>query len=1148
MKLVVSIVLATFLFASTNINNKYQNLLEQDIGRYSKVTLLDVVYEALSNNQKLKADREKVIQAKLKIDDAKGGFLPIVNFIYKTSTNKKRTFGVTKIVNGEERFVNENKKFMDISYKLSLKQSLYAGGETVNKVKSLRESYIVSKNKYILNIKKFIEKVIKNYYDVVFNRESINFNRANFKMLSKILAIVEKKYKSGALGIGELSAIKANIANANSKLSNVQAKFIESYKYYDFLVGSTFQYTVPFENVFSLSLPTVEEIVELSLKNNISLKSYYNNIASQKYKAKAANSKFKPLVDLEFSSKKTPKQEDFEASNEQINRAVLSISYNIFNRNKDKTSFLKNISLIKELMYNLEEEKKKLKWNITRAYHSIISTASVIESNKNEAKETKTVVDSYWKKFKLGDQDLQMLLQAQRQLKNTELELIKNKRNVISSYFKLLSSSGKLMEYFNFDIDNPNFIDFSNSTFNYKQINKKVLSNNATINLDIKISTNCTNNCTNISGEKTSGLEEINKFKNKFMSHSDKAYTIAISKFSSIYDALGFIVKQNLQEDAFAYEYPKSDKLVSNIAYGIFKSKEEASTVMEDLNNTKTKKIYRIEDILNSINKKRVVVKTKNILRIEKVKVGLIKKVFKTDEVFKGKFLNANYGAYSINLATFSDIDKAGKFVNDNNLTSKTFVFTFGDNSEWVKVMYGVYDNYEDAKIEMIYLKDNFVENNQADIYPSIEKIGKKQDLYSKYKNVDINSSINFDDYVEVVLSKTSETKINGNTTAPDLLDINKTMQENMHNDLVANEKENEFEKYRLTKKSVKTISKEFFTVNLAVFKSEKSAQRFITDNNFNNNALIHISGDYIQVIYGLFSNKNEALNCILRMSKKIQSNKPTPVKLLSKFNDFGNDFLDLILTSNMEKNIDTNYQSNDTEFSDEILESQPILEKNLIVNKNYENIDEITEVTKIVESGTQYKEVEKLNLDIKEEGSTSIPVEEIEITTIPLSISTGKILNLDAIKPIIDGNQDNINLDMILDKNKVKSYKVKESNITSVIKLGTSKIKKYRTTFKNKLLSMNNQYGYIIDLETFSSYERAVNFIKNSSLEDMTIIHKAGIKLNYYKVVYGIFKTKDKATEVVNRLLSTISDKPIVKKLSKKFDYYGNKFLDLIL
>ena len=108
-----------------------------------------------------------------------------------------------------------------------------------------------------------------------------------------------------------------------------------------------------------MSLPEVNKLIEISLQNNLSIKTIARNIAYQKYTAEVANSAFKPVIDFELSSKATPKKEDLIANKEVLKTAGLSFSYNLFNRNKDKIEFLRNVSLIRELMYSLEEEKRK---------------------------------------------------------------------------------------------------------------------------------------------------------------------------------------------------------------------------------------------------------------------------------------------------------------------------------------------------------------------------------------------------------------------------------------------------------------------------------------------------------------------------------------------------------------------------------------------------------------------------------------------------------------------------------------------------------------------------------------------------------------------------------------------------------------------
>ena len=103
--------------------------------------------------------------------------------------------GAVDTVNGQDVRVNQQKRYTETSYEVSLRQNLYSGGETTYNIKSLEEKYLAAKYDYMSKVQKFVEGVIKNYYDVVFNKEAIELNRQNFKMLSKISAIVEKNIR-----------------------------------------------------------------------------------------------------------------------------------------------------------------------------------------------------------------------------------------------------------------------------------------------------------------------------------------------------------------------------------------------------------------------------------------------------------------------------------------------------------------------------------------------------------------------------------------------------------------------------------------------------------------------------------------------------------------------------------------------------------------------------------------------------------------------------------------------------------------------------------------------------------------------------------------------------------------------------------------
>ena len=195
------------------VTNYKEDIVDRD--NYIKVSLIDVVLETVSQSNNVKAAREKVIQSNIKLDDAYAGYLPSIDGTYKSARTETKP--------GDDG--KTNKYFGDESYKLSVRQNIYAGGDTYTEIKSLEKKYEVAKNAYRLVIAKEIENAIKAYFDLLFNFNSLTVNIENMDRLQEVLEIVNIKYESGATTIGDLSSIKANVSNAESKLIKIQSKF-----------------------------------------------------------------------------------------------------------------------------------------------------------------------------------------------------------------------------------------------------------------------------------------------------------------------------------------------------------------------------------------------------------------------------------------------------------------------------------------------------------------------------------------------------------------------------------------------------------------------------------------------------------------------------------------------------------------------------------------------------------------------------------------------------------------------------------------------------------------------------------------------------------------------------------------------------------
>jgi len=865
--LIFNILLAQELQPQLNgaVTNYKEDIVDRD--NYIKVSLIDVVLETVSQSNNVKAAREKVIQSNIKLDNAYAGYLPSIDGTYKSARTETKP--------GDDG--KTNKYFGDESYKLSVRQNIYAGGETYTEIKSLEKKYEVAKNAYRLVIAKEIENAIKAYFDVLFNFNSLTVNIENMDRLQEVLEIVNIKYESGATTLGDLSSIKANVSNAESKLIKIQSKFNESLEYYKYIVGDEFVKTFPYEESFDTSIDDFDQIVQNAIENNINIKTYKLNIESQKYQLLNSKSGFKPKVDLELSTEKITDQEDFE-ENERNNKVQVILSYNFYNKGRDKNKILTMNSLVRELNYRLKEEIRKLKWTLSKLHRSIVSVTNASVSTKAEVLASQEMVNAYWDGFKLGEQDLQELLQGQRQLNSAQLDLIENKKSAITDYFKLLSNTGDLLSYFKLNINEDNFIDFTRSDYtnllktpaqdalvNDLEKNKEKeitanIDNNVTDNIDNNTTIAADENLTKIEDNNTTvvadnnttatknSLDDLLEFESKFLESDDNKWTVRIYYFDKVYQALDFGNEKKISKDIFVFDTLDKNKIKTNIAYNIFDTEQLAQATSDDLNVTNlNKKVFSIKDIKELYNG----FKNKKLQTKQKVKKV---KPFQTNQKFKKLFLNAPKDLYTINITSFSSIAQAKELLDKEKIYDNSFVFTYGEENEWVKVMYGVFETYEDANAALEKLEDIKVKYE-----PVIETITSKQELYKKYNST---IPVNDDLIIEEELQKTPKE----NTTKS--IEENQTIKVNSFGD---------FQDRFLN------APKEYYTLNLATLYTQESGQNFYLKNSDAIDIFVFKFGQestMYKAMGGIYSTYEEAQEVLEKLPNNLQKNKPRIEKI----------------------------------------------------------------------------------------------------------------------------------------------------------------------------------------------------------------------------------------------------------------------------
>ncbi len=1116
-----------------------------DIEKYQKVSLMDVVLETVSSSDLIKSAREKVIQSEIKLQDGISQYYPTLNFEYGYGKNR---------VSPAEKDV-KFKYFNDRNYKLVLNQNIYAGGTTKNDIKSLKKKLDLAKNQYYIALSEQVQKAIKAYFDVVFSYRTVHISEQNMEKLKKILDIVTVKYENGAVSIGDLTAIKASVSNAQTQMVKVKSKFIESLRYYEYIVGEKYAETLPYEKNFNINVSTFELLYDRAVKRNRDLLSYYESIAAEKYALKSEKGNFAPKLDFEVSVDNIMEQDgnktdDLENRQETVN-GKFKLTYNLYNGGRDKNKILSSYSQIREMNYKLYEEKKKLKWNISKLFTSIKSTNESLKSNISEVISLRKMVEAYWEEFKLGEQDLQALLQGQKQLNSAETELIKYESSNIVDFFTLLGTTGDLLAFFDIDPEHPKFIDFAKS--NYVQdvyIDDKFLNEKERIEKQAKIKEE--EKMKELLVSKAKQDENIEEFTTKFVNSSDSFYTIDIGLFPNIKDANSFIKSNKLDANSFAYSIVNGVNIFSKVTYGIFENLENAKMALENLKNSEfdkqlnIKQVKAVKKLYNDyINGLKVEVKplppeikiVEKVNTVERLKQEKKEKEFVYSEEFRNKFMQANPNYFTINVASFKNEKDLQNILKTNeSLYKNSWAYNYMDITKLTKWVYGVYEDYPKAQNAL----NLFVNQNRDKYYPVIQKIGKEQEQYManlkynivpekpkaeyevvkvsskiEYKNpidlesIELNKEPKLNDKVKDLLPKPEVIKEEDKVITPevDVLPIeNSVLPPKLNETQIIKSKEDKLKQFNneAFKKSFLEAPKTYYSVNIGTLFDVNKVQDFINNYKLNDKVFVFEVGeklDSIKIMYGVFKNRDEALNAIKALpAGLVKTNKPYIEKIFRKQDLYKLYHLSarkpneqVVTTSVVEESIVKGRDINDVVYFDEQDSSTPV---NGVLKLNNSNL-----VSRVLSASSSYYTIDVTLIN--------------DINIIENFLNFYKIKKNSVLIPILDesGNVSSVNIIYGIYKDEEGAVNALKLLPQNLIKANNSKVVKIKSKQQMLKVALSSPEEDIIEDEPINVTPFS-NKIKKE--ENIKKIDKKVIENKSVKVLPNFIEKRENTTNIV--------------------------------
>lgn len=404
-------------------------------GDTQESTLSEVLRVAISNSDLLKGHYEKVNQFGYRSDEAEADYYPITTF--QGGVDKTRA---SSDLNGEE-------EYQTYIGTLKVTQSIYSGGATSSEVARYANLKKEAKKNYINVLQNEVLTVIEAYLNVVYQKETYIAASENMKVLNNILEIVNIKKQNGAATLAEESSIRASVADANKSLVTIESRYADAVNEYEYVVGEDVQMFHPYQKEFIVGLEEFPNILSDIEKNNPQLKALNDRYVAKKHELRWNESSYYPKVDLIGTYGDENSYNGGDGYRKEGN-IMVQLNQKIFDGFETKYIKKRVLSEMSEINYNIEHQKKRLKWDAKKLYNSVQTLKETYENSATQLNARQDMVNSYWEKFRYSSQDLFILLSAQNDLFQIKFDRLQYNKNRILDSFRLLALQGKLLDYF----------------------------------------------------------------------------------------------------------------------------------------------------------------------------------------------------------------------------------------------------------------------------------------------------------------------------------------------------------------------------------------------------------------------------------------------------------------------------------------------------------------------------------------------------------------------------------------------------------------------------------------------------------------------------------------------------------------------------
>ena len=397
-------------------------------------TLPEALALAYANNPTLQAARAQLRAVDENVPQALAGWRPTVQMGGSVGTVDSETQlrrGATNSTNRDPTTLNA-----------SVTQPLYRGGRTVSSTSRAENQVLAQRARLLATEQQVLLDAVNAYVAVIRDQEEVRLNTNNEQVLMRQLQATNERFRVGEITRTDVAQAESRLAGARAARSDAEGRLQNSRAVFTRVVGQPPERLTPPQ-------PLRQPVANARDAGNLASLNNPGVVAALFDEAAARD-----LIDVQFSALMPQAsvtaqtfRNDFSTDQTRRtngNQVTANVTVPIFQGGAEHAAVRQARQTAQQARQVVEEQRRTATQQATQAFENLTALRAQADANRAQIRAAEIALDGVQREAVVGSRTTLDVLNAEQELLNARVALVRALANVITASHNLASAVGRM--------------------------------------------------------------------------------------------------------------------------------------------------------------------------------------------------------------------------------------------------------------------------------------------------------------------------------------------------------------------------------------------------------------------------------------------------------------------------------------------------------------------------------------------------------------------------------------------------------------------------------------------------------------------------------------------------------------------------------